>query len=197
MSENAMDKKIQKLFDKVQEKKEEIKKAEKPNWKTNSTFGFDPSSSKRTNLQVVGDVKILVGILSFLYEKSDNFDKASKKLGVDGEFEWMGFPLSDWEEDLTTRVNKIQITKKKAELEKIETTLDRLISPERRREMELEAIEKLLEVGSQFAGDYCNKKANSISDRNKKFRYINLLFKAKPSLAFKLYKDWIITNRQI
>ena len=54
-------------------------------------------------------------------------------------------------------------------------------------------------IGKQklVIAEYCHKKVNYVSDREKKFSYINLLFKANPSLAFKLYKEWIITNRQI
>ncbi len=74
----------------------------------------------------------------------------------------------------------------------IETQIDSF-----EEELRFHAIEKLLVAGSEFAAEYCHKKVNSVSDREKKFSYINLLFKANPYLAFKLYKEWIITNKQI
>lgn len=140
---NPRDIQIQKLFNVVQSKKDEILKAERPNWLTNCTFGYD-DTSKRTNIQVTSDVGVLANILAFLYGKSDNFEKASKELGITAEFSWMGYTLDEWTEDLKTRVTKIQITKKKKELAIIEVKLDKLISPEMKAQMELDEITKEL-----------------------------------------------------
>ena len=116
---NARDIQIQKLFDVVQLKRDEILKAERPNWLTNCTFGYD-DSSKRINIQVTSDVGVLADILGFLYMKMGHYDKACETLGITSEFKWMGYTLDEWTEDLKTRVNKIQITKKKKELEEEE-----------------------------------------------------------------------------
>lgn len=143
-TDKKRDAQIQKLIDIVQVKRDEIKKAERPNWKTNCSFGFDENKSNRINLQVVSDTKVLSKILGFLYSISSSHDKANKALGLEDPFIWLGYPLIDWEEDLKTRVNKIQITKKKKDLDVWEGKLDKLISPERRAQMELDAIEKEL-----------------------------------------------------
>ena len=143
MVKNERDVQVQKLFDVVQERKEEIKKAERPNWLTNCTFGYD-SSSKRTNIQVVGDVVVLADVLAFLYGKAGNHEKACTTLGIEGTFKWMGYTLEEWSDDLKTRVNKIQIIKKKKELEAMEKSLNKLLSPELKEQMELDAISKSL-----------------------------------------------------
>ena len=145
MAKNKQDEIVQKLFNVVQEKKKEIQKAEKPNWLTNSSFGYTPETSGRKNLRVINNVDELVDILSFLKGKSHFHDEAAKTLGSKSEFTWMGFSLSNWEEDLKTMATKINITKKKSELDILENRLNKLISPELKRQLELEEITKLLE----------------------------------------------------
>ena len=81
-----------------------------------------------------------------VYEKRKAWDEAAKDLGVDMKFDWFGFSVEDWKSDLQTRINKIQITKKKAELEALESKLNLLISPEMRTQMEIDAISKELGI---------------------------------------------------
>jgi hypothetical protein len=56
----------------------------------------------------------------------------------------MGHTVADWQADIQKRINKVQISKKKADLQTLEDRLDKLISPELRREMELAEIQKML-----------------------------------------------------
>lgn len=142
--ENQTDKKVQEFFKVVQQKKAEIAKAEKPDWKTNCSFSYNKDSGSRINLQVVVDVEELVLILAFLIEKNQAFDKANALLGTDLEFKWMNFTFEDWKSDIQTRINKVQISKKRKELEALESRLDKLISPELKAQMELDEISKLL-----------------------------------------------------
>lgn len=142
--ENQTDKKVQEFFKIVQQKKAEIAKAEKPNWKTNCSFSYVKDSSSRINLQVVASVEELILILAFLIDKNQSFDKAQAILGTDLKFNWMGFTLEEWKSDIQTRVNKVQISKKKQELEALESRLDKLVSPELKAQMELDEISKLL-----------------------------------------------------
>lgn len=139
------DERIQKLFDKVQIKKAEIAKAERPNWLTNCTFGYDENLVvNRMNLHTVSDVDKIVKATAFLMLNADAHERACKELGVESKFEWMGYPVSSWIEDFKTRITKIKIADKKKELDTYETNLNKLISPERRKEMEIEAMEKAL-----------------------------------------------------
>ena len=141
----AQDKLVQELFAKVQEKKAEITKLERPNWKTNQSFGFIKNSAERVNLQVTNDVRVVAEILAFLIDRKNSFEKACDELGVKLKFEWMNYSFEDWSADLKTRAAKIEIGKKKADLEKLENRLNALISPELKAQLELEAIMKELE----------------------------------------------------
>jgi len=49
--------------------------------------------------------------------------------------------------DVKTRIGKVSIHKKKRQLEALETRLEKIVSPELRAEMELQAIKELLEEG--------------------------------------------------
>jgi hypothetical protein len=69
----------------------------------------------------------------------------AKEFGIsEYKFKWLGFSYEDWSSDFQTRINKININKKKEELQNLETRLNSLISPELRRELELKEIEKML-----------------------------------------------------
>ena len=139
-----IDKIVQDLFKVVQTKKDEIAKAEKPSWETNCAFGFFPETSQRINLQVISEVPDLVNILAFLIEKNKNFDEAQEILDTNLKFKWLGFTFDQWKSDIKTRLDKIQISKKKKELNELEIRLDKLVSPELKQQMELDEIKKLL-----------------------------------------------------
>ena len=143
---NKTDEQVQMLFNVVQQKKAEIAKIEKPNWLTNSSFRWDENNASTSiNIQTVSDPKVLVAALAKLLSISDAAEKAAAELGVENyKFEYLGFSLNDWKTDFKTRVDKIQITKKKNELAKLEERLNSLISPELKAQMELEAIQKEL-----------------------------------------------------
>jgi hypothetical protein len=140
------DRLVQELTKHVNDKKAAIAKAEKPNWNTNCAFRYSKDSSASINLQVCGVVEELVYILGFLCEKRNAFNEAQKIIGTNLEFKWFGYTFDDWAEDIQTRINKIEITAKKKELEMLEERLNKLISPELRAQMELEEIRKSLGV---------------------------------------------------
>jgi hypothetical protein len=142
--QSEQDEQVQKLFKIVQSKREEIAKAEKPNWETNGSFAYDKNSSSRINIHVVADIDELISILGYVLEKDKHFQSAQDILGTNATFKWIGYTLKEWQYDIQTRISKIQIKKKKDELQELESRLDRLISPELKRQMELEEITKLL-----------------------------------------------------
>ncbi len=141
----SRDKQVQELFKIVQEKKSAIVKAEKPNWQTNCSFGYDKNASARLNIQVLSDIDELVEILAFLLRRKEYHEKASVLLGATSEFKYLGFTCEQWKSDIQTRIDKIQISKKKQELEQLESRLNSLISPELKAEMELAEITKMLQ----------------------------------------------------
>jgi len=145
---NKQDEQVQALFKIVQEKKAEIAKTEKPSWETNCSFRYNPNSASEDHqIQTVKKVSDLVRIAAFIIEKKQSHDKANEMLETNVKFDWLGFSLEAWISDIKTRVNKIDISKKRDELEKLETRLNSLISPELRNQMELEEITALLKGG--------------------------------------------------
>lgn len=138
------DKQVQELFKVVQTRKAEIAKAEKPNWITNCSFGYNKDSSSRVNIQVCSEAIELITMVAHLINAKNSFDEAQEILGTKIQFNWMGYTFNDWVTDIQTRINKIEITKKKKELEILETRLNGLISKEMRDQMELDEITKLL-----------------------------------------------------
>lgn len=142
----STDDKILQLIEVVNKKKAEISQAENPKYKTNCSFSFSEESAVHAiNLHTVSDLSLLVKIISFLIEKQISFSKAADSLGLSElNFTWLGYSAGDWNRDIVTRINKIQIKKKKDELEVLEAKLEKLISPELRAKLELEAIQKEL-----------------------------------------------------
>jgi hypothetical protein len=142
--ESENDKLVQELLEVVQKKKAEISKAEKPNWLTNCAFRYSKDTPITTNIQVCSDVEELINILGFLIEKETNFNKAQEILGTSYTFNWFGYTIDEWTNDIRTRIHKIQINVKKKELEQLESRLEKLISSKLKTQMELADIKKSL-----------------------------------------------------
>lgn len=137
------DKKTLDLINEVKRQRAEIAKSNKPNYQTNMTFSYiEGSKSNAVALNVESNVKSLIAIVAFLQDRSKSYIEAAKLLDVDSppEFTWDGYSVGDWVGDIKTRIAKIQISSKKAKLELLEARLEKVISPELRAEMELEAI---------------------------------------------------------
>lgn len=137
------DKLIDQLIAIAKEKKAEIERTEKPTWKTNCMFGTEMSSVK-TNIRTVSSAGELVKIARQVISHEKDHAEANKILGTSEPFDYAGFSKQDWMDDLKTRVNQINLTEKKKELEMIEKKLDSMISKERREELELASIVKTL-----------------------------------------------------
>jgi hypothetical protein len=140
------DKKVQQLIEIAKKKKEAIAKTEKAKYLTNCNFRTNPDVSQGTNLHTVTSPRKLVDMLSFLIDKKGSFEKAAETLGYEGKFEWLGFTFEEWEADIKTKLDKINLKAEKKKLEELESRLDKLVSKEVREQMELEAIERELGI---------------------------------------------------
>lgn len=144
MSTSVDQKVVKELFDLVQAQKEEISKAEKPNWLTNCSFAYDAQTSNKFNIRTVSSIETLTDMLAFILGKERDFNEANKILGTDSSFSWLGFSKNDWVSDFKTRVNQLSLSKKKEKLEIAETRLNKLVSKEVREQMELQELMKEL-----------------------------------------------------
>lgn len=137
------DKIIDGLFEVIQTKKEEIKRIEKPEWKTNCSYAIEGSRvDSRVNIRVL-HIDEVVDCVTQLLQIQDYRIKATDILEVPTR-KYQGFNIEDWISDFKTRASIINVASKKKELEKLEGRLDKLVSKEKREQMELEAIQKEL-----------------------------------------------------
>lgn len=142
----SVDQAVMDLLVRVDAKKKEIASAKvRPSWKTNCTFGKDPSSAQdRINIQTVKEPRKLLEIYAFLTAQQRDLHAASEDLGLEFDGTWMNYPIKDWKEDLKTRSGQLSIEKKQKELDDLDARVNRLVSPDQRRAMELEALQQML-----------------------------------------------------
>lgn len=142
----STDELVLQLFNKVKGRKKEIEKAEKPKWLTSCTIGFNSGTVQdRINIQTVTDLDKLIFLYGFIKEKRRIWYEVCEELDIKKSFKWMGYSHDEWKTDIRSRVAQININAKKKELEVLEARLDKLISTEQRRELELAEISKVLE----------------------------------------------------
>ena len=139
------DDKIDALLADVKQQKEAIAEAEKPTYRTNRTFSFtDGDLNRSINLAVVSDVGALLKMAGFVMSQFQGYVTAAQSL-LPGEtapcFTWCGFTAEDWLHDIGLRISQVTLKAKKERLARAEERLNSLLSPERRRELELAAIE--------------------------------------------------------
>ena len=144
---DSVDQAVLDLLVKVDQKKKEIAKAKtRPSWKTSCTFGRDPASAAdRTNIQTVRESRKLVEIYAFLTSQESELHKAAKELNVEFDGTWQNYSINDWKDDLKTRAGQLSIESKQKELDALDERVNRLVSPDQRRAMELKALQQMLE----------------------------------------------------
>lgn len=137
---------VMELLVTVQEKKAEIKSLKKrPQWKTNCSFGIDPDSTHdRKNIQVERNPRTIVNWYVFLLEMEERHAQASHELGLPVDLTHLAYPIADWKDDLKARANQLIVEQKQKEMEKLDTRVNMLVSPDQRRAMELEALQQIL-----------------------------------------------------
>lgn len=130
------------LFEKVYAKRAEVQLAERPSYVTGGQFRYSQDSPGGSiDISICRDERKLVEIASFLLGKSQNYPEAAEKLGVKTVFTWFQFSVDEWMKDLKTRVNSLQVTKLKAELDSMESQLNDLMPEEMRKAKELEKLQ--------------------------------------------------------
>lgn len=143
----TMDEQVMDLLAKVTEKKKEIEKlSRKASWATTCTIGFTDSVNDRVNIMTIKDQAKLVQIYATLLVIEEKWKQANLELGLVVEPLHQNYKISDWKLDLQFRAGQLSIENKKKELEKLDERVNKLVSPEQRREMELKALQAELGV---------------------------------------------------
>lgn len=136
------DERAAKLIELVNQKRAAIAQAEKPNYVTNMVFSMSEDGATDTfNLNIHTNPKTFVKILAHLRTKEAAFNAAAVELGiVDIPFTWQTYTTEQWKSDIVKRLNRVQISKLREDLKKIEDVLNDSISEEKRTQLKLDAI---------------------------------------------------------
>lgn len=137
----SQDDQIRQLYYTVKQKREEVETAEaRPTWHTNCAFRFEADqNSKVYNLQTA-DKDTLLLIAGTLILKEDAYIKGAEALEVKSTFKWLGYSVEDWMTDLKLRMNKLELSTKKAELARLEKKLNLILPESLRVQIELDEI---------------------------------------------------------
>jgi hypothetical protein len=143
---------VKALLDIVNKKKAEIAALEvKSNWVTNCAFKYNVNNHDLINVQTANhniqtrSTEEVIDILVFLLNLESNHNKACEILGLDTKFIYLGYTLDEWTTDLKTRLSRLSISTKKAELATLEKRLNNLMSADLKTQLELDEITKLLQ----------------------------------------------------
>jgi DNA repair exonuclease SbcCD ATPase subunit len=146
MAKKTKDDLIQELLLKVEEKKKQIDRIKNPVFKTNLSFNVEMFGiASRVNLNVASE-EILFSLLTYLNLLIDNRDVVNEKYGISCGKDWYGFKLEEWRDDIVLKIKQKQCQTQVAELKSIEAKLQSLISEDKKKDIELENISKLLGV---------------------------------------------------
>lgn len=140
----SIDTKINELFEIVKKQLAEVEKAEqasKSAWKTNCSFQMNGQPT--INLQTA-DVAKVMELTKHLILQRDLHEKANAALDLSQPFTFAGYSFDDVVTDCKTRLAKLSVKEKRVKLDALNARLDAIVSPEQRRQMELEAITKEL-----------------------------------------------------
>ncbi len=138
-----IDKKISELFEVVKKQKAEVEAAEKESkqsWKTNCSiplpYGRDEAP---INLQTASQ-EIIKNLVMGLLKHKEYAAEAETILGLETTSQYKGFSYDDWVSDCKKRISVLNIRAKKEKLAALEKRLNDIVSPEQKRQMELDSI---------------------------------------------------------
>ena len=137
------------LINQVKQQRADLKALDHPTYRTNCSFSWTGGAGKvvdNVNIRTQS-VEDLIRIGAFLDVLSARYGALVTEMQVDAQpFSWGGYTAEDWLHDIKILADSKQINARRAKLAALEARLDAVISPELRREMELERLE--LEIGS-------------------------------------------------
>lgn len=140
------DDRIQSMLATVAAQKAEVAAAEvltKRNWETHCSY--QAGASAPVNIQTA-PLAVVHQVMTDLVQKRNAGKEAADLLGIKMEDPlYSGFTFEQWAADLKKRVAYLTWEDKRRKLVAAEARLNQLLSPERRRDLELAELEQLLE----------------------------------------------------
>lgn len=132
------DERILMLKEQIEEKKKELGK--QPRFSPITTCLFDYNGNK-INIHTLIDVKNINQLLVYF----NMWAMSADDLGIDAEeVTWCGFSVLDWIEDLKSKKAVVEYAAKKEQLTALEKKLDKLLSDDKKTELEIDAIADLI-----------------------------------------------------
>ncbi|GAA4879160.1 hypothetical protein GCM10023310_69110 [Paenibacillus vulneris] len=133
---NNNDQKILELKKQIEEKKSRISKSIKFSPVTNCSIEVD---GVRHNIQVLTKEQTIL-----LMVKLNAYAASAKDLGVLDNFAFSGYNVTDWISDLKAKLDFLNRKEEEQKLKAMEGKLDRLLSEDKKVELEINEIESLL-----------------------------------------------------
>lgn len=131
---NKNDSRILELKKRIHEKKDNLGKPQRFSPITNCSLELD---GVRYNLNVLDKEK-----LTLLLVKLNSYRLSAENLNVSLEID--GYPLEDWMEDIQSKLRIIDHKEEEKHLKELESKLEKLLSKDKKVELELDKIENLL-----------------------------------------------------
>ena len=132
------DERILELKKQIETQRNELGK--QPRFTPITTCLFDREGC-RVNIHTLTSVKDINAMLVFF----NTYVVSAKDLGIDcAEVELDGFSVLDWMADLQSKKAVVEYAKKKEQLTQLEKKLDKLLSDDKKTELEIDAIADLL-----------------------------------------------------
>ena len=141
---DTFDEKIVKMQAALAQKKaalEAMDVCSKTPWKTNGAFALD---GKTVTLLTASEAMVLEVATLVLWD-SKYRQEAASMLGIVDASKVQGYPAQDWLEDCKKRTAMLQMKERRAQVDSMQKKLDQLLSPEKRRQLDVLAIEEQME----------------------------------------------------
>jgi len=135
MANETNDKKIMELKKQIEEKKNKVSKSQKFAPITNCSVEVD---GQRYNIQVLTKEQLIT-----LMVKLNSYSMSAKDLELDG-FVISGFEVSNWIQDIKSKLDYVSRKEEENKLRIMEAKLDQLLSNEKKVELELDEIASFL-----------------------------------------------------
>ena len=136
---NKNDETILLLKKKVELQREELAKLPRSLQSETSTV-FTPPDVDKKSIRVMN-----VEQLKLLKVQLHMYEMAASDLDIDlDEFTISGFTIDKWMHDIDTQISVLTRAEKEKKLKETENTLNKLLSDDKRTELELEALAKML-----------------------------------------------------
>lgn len=125
---------IMQLKEKVELKRKELNEFSTPTYKTRLVIDMD---GQKININVLDEDG-----LKFLLVKLNMYFMSMKDLNMNVQIS--GYDVIDWIDDINAKLSTFTYKKRKKELEDTEKQLDLLLSEEKKTELEIERLAKIL-----------------------------------------------------